>query len=50
MISHPATGRPVSMSDLKARWLALEAEEPGVNGGEIMYRRGGVKMYHGPRR
>ena len=28
-------------------WVSVEA---GVNGGEIMYRRGGVKMHHGPRR
>ena len=25
----------------------LVRNERGVNGGEIMYRRGGVKMYHG---
>ena len=39
---NPSTGRGVAISTRRP--------QRGVNGGVIMYRRGGVKMYHGPRR
>ena len=38
MSSHPATGNPVPMSDLRARWRALEAEEPGLRPRDIAKR------------
>ena len=33
-----------------ALWTKRGIMVSSVNGGEIMYRRGGVKMHHGPRR
>lgn len=38
MSSHPATGKPVSPSSLKARWLSLRAEEPGLRPRDIAKR------------
>ena len=38
------------MPDTTALSRSLVALDEGVNGGEIMYRRGGAKMYHGHRR